>query len=185
MIDNYFKKLDYKFNLWCENKDIYDFNDLDIKYIYDTSKNQYVDNLPNNTKIIFKRKFNLELITPIFNLFNKQLFFSKQKCLFKIHNTESYKSREYYINIGKKSISKRCKCEIDCNCFQYDSTCDSGLNFCKISFLKKYSDYIANFKNSTDIIIIIDNYFNIYLPLIKTYFLINNNIFPEYLYYIT
>lgn len=157
-----------------------------ITHVFDLNKKEYVTNftLPNK-KIIVKQRFSCVLLEQrliIGTLYNGQPWnitdISKE--------TTSYTSRNYMSNKktilesnGIISIKKPCNCNSICNCNRNTNTIPQSI----ISDMFQHSQYYKK-KETKDVEIWIDDYFNIFIPKLKTYLVFNFSKYPLYAFFL-
>jgi hypothetical protein len=171
-----------------------DLQDTDISFVYDINKDEYLTNfqLPDK-KIIVKQKFKCVLmgikeVTHMrSNSFNQPMI-DYYKQLYKKINS-SFKHR---INnnseeiIGGKTIknhlkqinlNKGCTCKVYCGCNN-----QVGNFYTTLKYLFENWDVYES-KETQMLEMWIDDYFNIYIPSLKTYLVYNYSKFPLYTFY--
>lgn len=149
-----------------------------IDYVYDINKNEYVSNfeLPDK-KIVIKQHFNLVKVGFISgdNFTNSQgHMLTNKNYNYDIKPHTKKESFKFKHNINGKNfefnnnIRKTCSCQQMCNCGIY-------LN------QYGYKGYEPNEKINLEFWV--DDYFNIYLPKLKTYLVFNYSKFPLCAFY--
>ena len=174
-----------KFKDWRTsiNGDI--FPEEEIDHVFDMNSQTFVKNcsLPNK-KIIMRREFKLTSITSSLSIktVNGTGCPYLNKNLLHYNVSRSAKLFSYYTLPLKKS----CNCANRCNCHGWDTNVGDKILKDKHIKDKHIKDKLFGLFNAeTSIIIVIDNYFNIYLPEIKTYFITNYTPFPLYGFYVS
>lgn len=147
-----------------------------IDYVYDINKNEYVSNfeLPDK-KIVIKQLFNLVKVGDSKNIYTT----SNGTELCKIQTISS--SFKFKTNINDKGtleltdykLKKGCNCLTNCNCTNFHQYITR--------FLQNSKGYEPNEKINLEFWV--DDYFNIYLPKLKTYLVFNYSKFPLCAFY--
>ena len=165
-----------KFKDWRTSINGDTFPEEEIDHVFDMNSQTFVKNcsLPNK-KIIMRREFKLNSINADLTV----KLVNGQPCRYlqipAVKPCESTKLFSYYI----LPINKSCNCNSRCGCNTWDQRIGDRLLNDKSIKDKLYASFVAE----TSIIMVIDNYFNIYLPEIKTYFITNYTPFPLYGFY--
>lgn len=158
-----------------------DINDSDIQFIFDLNKQEFIPSLqlPNKKKVI-DLNFELHLEGNGNNTSNKIIKFSNGSPLtyngniwnsmLENNNQNSFVKNNNYSDVPYFSWNSTDQARKSCNCNQCCS--------CKPSL------YIMTTLSSVKINIIVDNYFNIYIPILKTYLVSNYVQYPFYAFYI-
>ena len=169
-----------KFKEWRTSIDNDAFPEEDIDHVFDMNSQTFVKNcsLPNK-KIIMRREFKLTSITSGLTV----IISNGQPCTYlnlpgKPYDTsKSAKLFSYYTLTPHKT----CNCQGRCGHNKWDERIGD-----KILKDKTIKDKLhGQFVTETSIIMVIDNYFNIYLPELKTYFITNYTPFPLYGFYVS
>ena len=156
-----------------------------ITYVYDINKDEYLTNftLPNK-KIVVKQNFNCVLMgdakdcirlndgKPWSNLTNN------------IKTTDSFTSRTYLPN-NKYIIENNVSNTLikQCGCNNYTCSCGSNSQYQQRIYKFLNNSILYKPKETKNLEIWIDDYFNIYIPNLKTYMVYNYSKFPLYTFY--
>jgi len=185
--------MEHSFKEFSDYKQEIEKNDLDdsiISHVYDINKNDYITNftLPDK-KVVAKQNFKCVLME------NKKEMFVTQNgrpCNNRVNKpfTSSQISNSTYTNrthlhsnnciIETKQsipIKKECNCGTHCGCGS-----SQNLHYEIVNLFKESSVYCK--KDTKDLEFWIDDYFNIYIPSLKTYLVFNYSKFPLYSFYI-
>jgi len=174
-----------KFDAFKQGVESQPLEDAHITHVYDINKNAYVTNftLPNK-KIVIKQHFKCVLMenkSDIGTLNNGTPWTALNTPCPK--STVSYTSRNYMSSHtriletnGIGSIKKVCNCNSNCNCTgsQFQQNVKAFLGNSCTSYHKK---------ETKDLEIWIDDYFNIYIPSTKTYLVYNYSKFPLFAFF--
>ena len=175
-------------NQYQEDVNENNLNDDIIDYVYDINKKDYIPdfNLPDK-KIIIKQNFKLVLIDETDGITNANGTPHQYGGNGVIKTKKKFKKRNYMSKSGScfeglSSIKKECNC---------NNTCNHGLiindNVANNYNLHtwKITGGVTGYKKQEEqtLEIWIDNYFNIYIPNLKTYLVYNYSIFPLYAFY--
>ena len=154
-----------------------------IDYVYDINKNEYVSNFElSNKKIVIKQHFNLVKVG-----ITKDVFLTNSGIpLYSGSNSQSplTTSFKYKTKINDKGtleltdykIRKQCNCNSECSCYN-----GSVWHKTILSSLQSNKGYEPNEKIHLEFYI--DDYFNIYIPKMKTYLVFNYSKFPLCAFY--
>jgi hypothetical protein len=171
------------FNDFRNNIRSQSLEDSSIEYVYDVNKNDFVTNFNLPFKnIIIKHNFKCVLMGNFQNVFQQ----NDRTQITKIEKQTS--SFTYRTNILKKdnvletmqigNYIKSCNCRTGCNC----KSTKAQLETTNINMF--HNSIITKKKETKDLEIWIDDYFNLYIPSLKTYLVFNYSKFPIYSFYI-
>ena len=160
--------------------------DSSIEYVYDVNKNDFVTNFNLPFKnIIIKHNFKCVLMGNFQNVFQQK----DKTQITKIEKQTS--SFTYRTNILKKdnvletmqigNYIKSCNCRTGCNC---NNTSNNKAQLETTNINMFHNSIITKKKETKDLEIWIDDYFNLYIPTLKTYLVFNYSKFPLYSFYI-
>ena len=173
-LDDFMSQAFTEFNDFRAHVSSQPLDDSDITYVYDINKKEYIQgfNLPEK-QIVEKYHFVAQLIgsniyncngghvDPVKNQNNKSL---KYSYINKITNVNAI------IELSDPKLKRQCNCSsLSCNCNNWN-----------------ISTHISHHSilETTNQSIWVDDYFNIYLPGIKTYLIFNYTKFPLYSFFI-
>jgi hypothetical protein len=173
------------FNNFKDKIDSQPLEDSNIIHVYDINKSEYVTDftLPNK-KIIVKQHFKCILMENRINLVklsNGQICSGLEV---NKKNQLSYTNRNYTSNFNNiietnEVIRKSCTCSNACNCGN-----GNHWNNAIKSFLNSSATNFQHKKETKELAIWIDDYFNIFIPCLRTYLVFNYSKFPLYSFYI-
>ena len=172
-----------KFNKFRKSIQKQPLEDNVIDYVYDINKNEYVSNfeLPNK-KIVIKQHFNLVKVgitKDVFLTNTGQPISGCNSRLQPLTTSFKYKTKindKGTLELNDYKIRKLCNCLGRCSCYIGDVWHDAIS-----SSLQNFKGYEPNEKIHLEFYI--DDYFNIYIPKMKTYLVFNYSKFPLCAFY--
>ena len=180
--------MEHSFKEFSDFKQEIGKNDLDdavISHVYDINKNDYITNftLPDK-KVVVKQNFKCVLMENKKEMFVTQNGNSCREINYPIYNT-TYTNRTHLpsnqcvIETNKSTpIKKACNCNTFCGCANNSNPLHKEIR----DIFNESSVYCK--KDTKDLEFWIDDYFNIYIPSLKTYLVFNYSKFPLYSFYI-
>ena len=184
-IDAFMERSFPDFALYRKTIESQPLDDSGITHTFDINKNEYITDftLPNKC-IVARQQFKCELMDTNSNFITlqngKPWTCLKSKKIAHSLTTRACLTNSKTILETDKSIVKLCNCDVNCVC-----RVNQASQHYQTQLLNLMSDsFVYHKKEAIDIEFWIDDYFNIYIPKLKTYLVYNYSKFPLYSFFI-
>lgn len=183
-LDDFTENAFPEFNTFRDKIQNSDLNNDIINHVFDINKKEYIPGfeLPNK-KIIIKQSFNLVKVGKSDNILYNSSGTPVRKDNLKTFDT-SFKFKNRINKNTTLECDKNLKLKTGCDCVNFYNCCHTNTtNAYKQQLSKILSGWVYEEIENIKLEFWIDDYFNIYIPIMETYLVFNYSKFPLYAFY--